>query len=98
MQKKAENEELAAELEQTTAKKMKKNAKNQENCVQNIEPKNLYENINNYEKNKESKINNEMKGNINLNDNNQDDDKIIKKIIKDMLFLNQKKTNVFLLL
>ena len=76
-------EELAAELEQTTAKKMKKNAKNQENCVQNIEPKNLIENINNYEKNKESKINNEIKGNINLNDNNQDDDKIIKKIIKD---------------
>ena len=63
--------ELAAELEQSTAKKMKKIVKNQENCVQNVEPKNLIENLNNNKENKINKeINEEINNETNLNDDN----------------------------
>ena len=75
--------ELAAELEQSTAKKMKKIAsKNVDNIIQKIEPINLINNIKNLEK-KEIKKNNEIEYNSSFKIEQRNEEKYVNKLSKE---------------
>ena len=75
--------ELAAELEQSTAKKMKKIAsKNVDNIIQKIEPINLINNIKNLEK-KKIKKNNEIEYNSSFKIEQRNEEKYVNKLSKE---------------
>ena len=75
--------ELAAELEQSTAKKNKKNGnKNSKNIIQKIEPINLVKNINIKDVEKESNKNNEIQNSLSFKIENKNKEKIGNKLSK----------------
>ena len=76
--------ELAAELEQSTSKKIKKNGnKNTENKIQRIEPINLINNINIIEESKEVKKTHKIQNSLSFKIEKRNEEKLCNKLSKE---------------